>query len=305
MRGIAGKAIGLRAIVAAISMASAPAMALSDTYFLGIGSCPPWIEPAGSGAEADGAAFCASDVALMSGVVSERFGVAPENSVSLIQEEATPMRFFKEIKRLEDVLAKTDTLIVYQISHGGIGVYDYQGYPTRGEVFAYYTEARPEDSQAVAAGQWLSARDMRDSIYGLGAATGADILLVIEACHAAAITDQLIHNPFLDLAGDSRIAFLLSAGPGETSNFNAQRTGGRFTEDFSAALATAPAGSSLADIFAQTRETTHRAALAACNALDEKVTNTLLRAPDQYFYLCTQEPEYVDPRGLLLDLAVN
>jgi len=287
-------------------VATVDTAAAAETYLLGIGACPAWVDGAAQDmAEATSATLCEADVERVEEALSARFEIRPDNRYRLIQAEATPMRFFNLVEGFKQQLGEDDTLILYQISHGGITDYLYQGYPASGEVFAYYTETKPQFSTAVEEGHWLSARDMRDAIYQLGAKTGADILIIIESCHAGQVTKDLVNNPALNLAGPSRIAFLFSAGPGELSLFNTSVDGGLFSEVLAKQLAEAPRGQNMADVFAQTRETTHRAALATCNAVEGVERETLFSSSSSYFYRCTQEPEFVDPRGLLLDLKLN
>lgn len=278
----------------------------AENYVLGIAACPPWKHGADAEANERMLNMCPRDIERMVGALQQRFGVAEENVTTLIQEDATPANMYRELLELESTMEVGDTLFIFQMSHGGIIPYNYIGYNASGEIFAYYTDEAPEDfGTAVQNGYWVSARDIRDAIYDLGNSTGANIVAIIEACHSEAAGHEIIHNPLLNLDGSDRISFIFSAGSDQTSTFNDDATGARFTEAFVEAMLAAEAGSSLDAVFQSARQTTHRGALNACMSMDPDELVGLYSQPQEFFANCTQEPAFVDPRGLMLELLVN
>ena len=281
-----------------------PNIASAEMHLLAIGSCPPWKQLA---TEEDTQAMmqvCEKDVTAITSALTERFGLSADNTTTLLQETATVDNLYRSFEALAQNLDTDDTLVVYQIAHGSVLAYAYKGYPASGEVFGYYSEEQPSIATAVEDGYWLAARDLRDAIYDLGARTGADIVAIIESCHASAANGELVHNPKLDLDGDSRISFLFSSGAGEQAHFTNNFGGGLFTARFTEALSKASSGDTLDEVFSVARRETHRDTLAACQGLPDSVSVQLRANSSAYFNTCIQEPEYFDPSGLMLNVAV-
>ena len=278
----------------------------AENYVLGIAACPPWKHGANAEENERMLNMCPRDIERMVGALEQRFDVSEENVTTLIQEDATPANMYRELLELENTMEVGDTLFIFQMTHGGIIPYSYMGYNVSGEIFAYYTEEEPEDfGTAVQDGYWVSARDIRDAIYNLGNSTGANIVVIIEACHSEAAGHEIIHNPLLNLDGSDRISFIFSADADQTATFNDDSTGARFTEAFVEAMLNAEAGSSLDDIFRLAQQTTHRGALNACMSMGSDDLADSYSHPQAFFENCTQEPAFVDPRGLMVDLVVN
>jgi hypothetical protein len=64
-------------------------------------------------------------------------------------------------------------------------------------------------------------------------------------------------------------------------------------------------GTPLDKIFAVARDKTHRGALNACMSKNSRERKELFGHPGDFLENCTQEPAFVDLRGLMLDLKVN
>lgn len=287
-----------------VALIAPPAHA--DNYVLGVASCPPWKN--GDDIEANERLLnmCPRDIAQMVNALEQRFDVKEENVVTLMQEDATPENMYRALFELEKSMTAGDTLFFFQMTHGGIIPYNYKGYNVSGEIFAYYSEEKPENfGTAVQDGYWISARDLRDAIYELGNSTDANIVAIVEACHSEAAGHEIVHNPLLNLDGNDRVSFIFSADADQAATFNDDSTGARFTEEFVSALVSADTGTSLDAVFSVAREKTHRGALNACMSRDPEDLKDLHGHPQAYFENCTQEPAFVDPRGLMLDLKVN
>lgn len=298
------KTVGLAASIGMLFAFGSPA--ISGNYALGIASCPPW-KKEGSAAENQRMLnMCPRDMKLMMSALQDRFDVSADNTVTLVQKDATPENLFGQFAQLQAKLTPEDTLFLYQMSHGGILPYTYKGYETSGEIFAYYTEKQPENfGAAVQDGLWVSARDLRDEIYELGEITGANIVVIIESCHSGAVGHQVTYNPFLHLNAKHKTSFIFSAQAKQLATFNDDGTGGRFTEELIAAIKSAKKGMSLDDIFSSARRNTHRGAMESCNTMSVDELRKLHDHTESYFAQCTQEPAFVDPRGLMIDVVVK
>lgn len=270
---------------------------------LTVTSCPPWKHEGDKAMNDKMVEMCQLDSQKVTEALAANFSIETSNQHSLLQQQATPANLLAKLDELRDTVEPGDTLYFFQMSHGGILPHSYKGYPVNGEVFAYYTEDKPDFSKAVSNGQWMSVRELRDEISRFAADTGANVLIIIEACHSASAAHSLVHNPIEKLDADEKIAYLFSAGAKQTSTFTDDNTEARYTRDLVAAMNSAESGTSLADIFNEARETTHRGALAKCNDMDKDALDALLGSVDQYFENCLQHPSYFDPKGLMLDLA--
>lgn len=278
----------------------------AENYVMGVAACPPWKHGADTEATERMLEMCPRDLDKMLDALGQRFSVDDENIIKLLQEDATPENMYRALQQLEAVLSAGDTLFLFQMTHGGIVPYNYMGYNTSGEIFALYTEQMPENvSAAVQNGYWASARDLRDAISVLGNSTGANIVVMIEACHSEAAGHEIIHNPLLNLGGSDRISYIFSAKADQTATFNDDASGARFTEEFVTALLAAQRGTTLDEVFSVARGRTHRGALAACMSKDPAELKELYGSARAFFENCTQEPAFVDPRGLLLDVTVE
>lgn len=269
---------------------------------LTVASCPPWKHEGDKATSEKMLNMCQLDSQKITESLGNSFSIEKSNQHVLLQKDATPANLIEKLNTLRGTVGKGDTLFVYQMSHGGILPHKYKGYDTVGEVFAYYTVERPDVSNAVSKGQWLGARDLRDEISRFAVETGANVLIIIEACHAESAGHELMHNPIERLNDDEKIAYLFSAGAQQTSTFTDDNTQARFTSDLVLALNNAASGTSLADIFSAVRETTHRGALSKCNKLGKDTLKSVMGSVDYYFENCLQAPNYFDPKGLMLDL---
>lgn len=278
----------------------------AENYVLGVTACPPWKH--GDDAEANERMLnmCPKDIAQIVAALQQRFDIEEKNVTALIQEDATPANMYRALFELEKTMTAGDNLFFFQMTHGGDIPYNYQGHKVSGEVFVYYSEREPENfSAAVQDGYWVSSRDLRDAIYELGNSTEANIVTIVEACHSESAGHDVINNPLLNLNGNERISYIFSAGADQTATFNDDATGARFTEEFASALLAAEKGTSLDQIFTIARQETHRGALNACMSMDPNELKDMAAHPQAYFENCTQEPAFLDPRGLMLDLKVN
>ncbi len=290
-----------------IAMLSAlGSQAIADNYALGVASCPPWKKEGSALENKRMLDMCPRDMKLMMTVLQDRFDISTDNTTTLVQKDATPQNLYDKFTQLRAKLTPEDTLFLYQMSHGGILPYTYKGYKTTGEIFAYYTTEQPSNvGTAVQDGLWISARDLRDEIYELGETTGANIVVIIESCHSGAVGHQITYNPYLHLNAKHRTSFIFSAQAKQLATFNDDGTGGRFTEELIAAIRSAKKGTSLDDIFSSARRSTHRGAMESCNAMGVEDLRKLYTHTAAYFAQCTQEPAFVDPRGLMIDVVVN
>jgi len=280
--------------------------AIAENFAFGVAACPPWKHGEDEAENQRMLDMCPRDLEMMMSALQERFDVTPENTMTLIQDEATPQNLYVQLNALRETLTSEDTLFYYQMSHGGVVPYTYQGYQTSGEIFALYSAEEPANfNTAVQDGLWISARDLRDELYALGEITGANIVVIIEACHSEAAAHDIIHNPFLHLDAENRASFIFSANADQTATFNDDGTGARFTEELVDAIRSAPSGASLDDIFNVARMATHRGVMESCNAMDPEDLRYMYSNPTAYFENCTQEPAYFDPRGLMLDVIAN
>lgn len=275
---------------------------LAGNASLTVASCPPWKKEGDDATNKKMVNMCSIDSKKISDALGNSFSIEKNNQHMLLQQDATPSNLIAKLDTLKGVVGEGDTLFIFQMSHGGILPHKYKGYDTTGEVFAYYTEEKPDFSNAVSNGQWLGARDLRDEISRFAVETGANVLIIIEACHAESAGHSLMHNPIARLDGNEKIAYLFSAGPQQTSTFTDDDSEARFTRDLVSVLNNAASGTSLADIFSEVRETTHRGALSKCNNLGSTGLKSLYKSVDQYFDNCLQAPNYFDPKGLMLDL---
>jgi hypothetical protein len=270
---------------------------------LTVASCPPWKHEGDKAMNEKMVEMCKLDSQKITQALASTFQIESQDQHSLLQEQATPENLIAKLDELRGSVSRGDTLYFFQMSHGGIVPHSYKGYQVNGEVFAYYTEQKPDFSKAVSDGQWMSARELRDAISHFATDTGANVVVIIEACHSSSAGHSLVHNPVERLDAEERIAYLFSAGAKQTSTFTDDNTQARFTRDLVRAMDRADSGTSLADMFNEARETTHRGALASCNELDEKARKALLGSVDQYFENCLQHPSYLDAKGLMLDLV--
>ena len=291
-------------VASVMVLIAAPSFAANAS--LTIASCPPWKHGANDAANQKMAQMCQIDSAKITDALSAYLPIEKKNQHALLQADATPANLYGKLDELRDVVSPGDTLYLFQMSHGGVLPHTYKGYPVKAEVFAYYTEKAPKDySKAVGAGQWLSARELRDALSQFAKDTGANVLVIIEACHSSSAGHQLVHNPIERLEDDEKVAYIFSAGAGQTSTFTNDMSGARFTEEFVSALGQAESGTSLADVFSTARDATHRGALAHCNNLPAERRTALFRSVDQYFESCLQDASFFYPKGLLLDLKTN
>jgi hypothetical protein len=290
---------GLAALVWALQ--AVPTLAANAS--LTVASCPPWKHEGDKAMSEKMVQMCQLDSQRITEALAATFQIDRDNQHSLLQDQATPRNLAAKLDELRGVVGEGDTLYFFQMSHGGILPHRYKGYPVNGEVFAYYTEDKPDFSQAVSNGQWMSARELRDEISQFASDTGANVVVIIEACHGASAGHELVHNPIERLDADEKVAYVFSAGAKQTSTFTDDNTAARFTSELAAAMNDAASGASLADIFGVAREKTHRGALNHCNNMTGEARKALLGSVDQYFENCLQHPSFLDPKGLLLDLA--
>ncbi|MEQ6918016.1 caspase family protein [Halomonas aquatica] len=273
--------------------------------FLAVTSCPPWKHGDDLATNKKMVEMCQIDSAKMTDAITGSLPVDKANAHALLQTDATPHNLYAKLDELRATTQQGDTLYFFQMSHGGILPHTYKGYPVHGEVFAYYTKNAPKDfSKAVTEGKWLSARELRDELSMFASDTGANVVVIIEACHAESAAHELVHNPIEKLSDDEKIAYIFSAGAKQTSTFTDDQSGARFTEEFATALENAPTGTSLADVFSISRDKTHREALANCERIAASDDGAIYQSADQYFENCLQHPTSFDPKGLLLDLTV-
>lgn len=287
-----------------VALIAPPAHA--DNYVLGVAACPPWKNGDDIEANERMLDMCPRDIGQIVDALEQRFDVKKENVVTLIQGDATPVNMYRALFEFENTMTAGDNLFFFQMTHGGVIPYNYQGHNVSGEIFAYYSKEEPENfGTAVQDGYWVSARDLRDTIYELGNTTEANIVAIVEACHSEASGHEIIHNPLLNLDENDRISFIFSAGAAQSATFNDDGTGARFTEEFVSALLSAETDTSLDEVFRVAQKNTHRGALNACMSMDPEELKDIHAHPQAYFENCTQEPAFVDPRGLMLDLKVK
>ena len=296
------KSLIVSALLSCIASAS-----FAENHVIALAACPPWKGGDTEEQTKQMVEMCAKDASNIVDGLQSAMGVTPENTVLLVQQDATVEKMTAALSQIAEKANPGDTVFFYLAVHGGVLNHAYKGYPVQDEVFAFYSDDEPANySQAVTDGMWLGARDFRDRISTYTLEHGINIVLIVEACHALASLHDFKHNPILHFGDSGSIASVFSSGEDEISHFNPDFSGGRFTTDLSNALRNASAGEDFYDIVSTAAKSTFRETIEACNSYDEKQRQMLGRNPTTFVEVCVQEPAIFDPSGALLKvLAVN
>ncbi len=277
----------------------------AETWILAAAACPPWKDiPGNPELSARMETACENDVALFVEGLQSTFNVADDHITTLINAEATMQNVVDAIAELAAKAAPDDRVFLYVNTHGGQVEAMYRGYEVEDEIFAWYTEEKPEDfTKATEDGRWMSVRAFRDSVNAIMA---NEIVLVIEACDASVSMEDFSNNVSDGVGGrgvdwPGREAVIFSAHAQQIANFTADGTAAIFTQTWSNLL-TSGRDATLFDSFQAARIATHRTVRANC--ADGETHAELLQDWQNYKVLCTQMPTSWDPFGLLDDMTI-
>ena len=290
------KSVIISALFACIASAS-----FAENHVIALAACPPWKGGDTEEQTRQMIEMCENDASNIVDGLQSAMGVTPENTVLLVQQDATVEKMTAALSQIAERANPGDTVFFYLAVHGGVLNHAYKGYPVQDEVFAFYSDDEPENySQAVTDGMWLGARDFRDRISTYALEHGINMVLIIEACHALASLHDFKHNPKLHFGDNGAISTVFSAAEDEISHFNPDFSGGRFTTDLSNALRNAAAGDDFYDIVTAAAKSTFRQTIETCNSYDEKQRKMIGANPTRFIEACVQEPSIFDPSGALL-----
>lgn len=290
-------------VIALAMMASVPASA--DTWLFAAAACPPWKDiPDKPELSAKMEAACQVDVDLFIAGFKGTFDVADDHIITLVDEEATGEKVAEAIANLAAAALPDDRVILYVNTHGGKVEAMYKGYEVEDEIFAWYTEEKPDDfTQASADGRWMTNRAFRDSVNAI---MSHEIITIIEACHADASLSDYTANVHSGIGGrgndwPGREAVIFSAHEEQIANFTPDGTAAMFTKTWSDMLQSTHSDT-LFDSFEAARLSTHRAVRDNC--ADGESHEELVTDWSNYRDLCTQMPTAWDPFGLLDDIVI-
>lgn len=275
----------------------------TTTWLFGAAACPPWKSiPDKPELSAAMAGACAKDIELFVDGFKEMYAVDDTHIITLIDEEATGAAVAAALTELAQKAAPEDRVLIYVNTHGGAIETLYKGYQTNDETFAWYTAERPEDPvQATAAGDWMTARSLRDLINQIMA---EEIVTIIEACHADAALSDFINNVHNGIGGrgadwPGREAVIFSAHEEQIANFTPAGDAALFTQIFSETLKDGH-HDTLFESFEAARLLTHRSVREHC--AEGHTHDELVQGWSSYRNMCTQMPTAWDPFGLLDDI---
>lgn len=278
----------------------------AETYLFGASACPPWKsipdKPEKTAAMANA---CAKDLAAFVQAFQPLWDVPNRNVTQLLNADATGDGVANGLRALADRVSPEDRVVIYINVHGGVVDALYNGYSTRDEVYAWWTEKQPEDvARATSSGTWMTTRALRNLINGIVA---KEIILIIDACHAAFGKEDFVNNVHNGIGGrgedwNGREAVLFSAHANQIANFTPDNTRALFTDIFAKVLS-AGDQATLSDAFEATRIKTHRQVRQNC--AKDHTHKELVQGWSSYKLMCTQTPTSWDPFGLLDDIEVT
>lgn len=277
----------------------------AETWLFAAAACPPWKSiPDKPEISAKMAGACEVDVNLFVDGFKDTFDVADDHIITLIDADATGEKVAAAIADLASKAQPDDRVILYVNTHGGKVEAMYKGYSVQDEIFAWYTEEKPQDfSKATEDGRWMTTRAFRDSVNAI---MSNEIVTVIEACHADASLNDFINNVHDGIGGrgpdwPGREAVIFSAHEEQIANFTPDGTAAIFTKVWSDQMLSTPSDT-LFDSFEAARLSTHRAVRENC--ADGESHEELVKDWINYRDLCTQMPTAWDPFGLLDDITL-
>lgn len=281
-------------------LVSASQLASAKSSAIVLASCPPWKSVGDDKLAKNMEDMCALTVKDVATTLNETLGVRHSDIHILLQEDAEINKIKSVFSELKTKSGKGDVLFVYSMTHGGVLDHSYKGYPVRGEVLALYTKNRPENySRASNDGRWLPVRIFRDMISDFSKVTGSDVVVIIEACHAASSMHEFKHNPLNRLGSANRISVIFSAAEDQTSTFTNDSTKALFTSSLLASMKKADIGDSLYDVFRAAQSTTLVTNTKKCLSYDEETKKAMFSTSSLFLENCTQEPSVYDPMLLL------
>lgn len=280
--------------------------ARADTWLFAAAACPPWKEIPDKPDETKAmAAACALDVANIVDAFQPLWQIPDNKIIQLVDAQATGPNISKALGLLAQQAKPDDRVILYINTHGGAIDALYAGYQTKDEVLAWYTDEEPTDFKAATQdGRWMTVRALRDKINMIAA---EEIILIIEACHAAFSLDDFINNVHDGIGGrgedwPGREAVLFSAHANQIANFTPDHSKALFTDTFASILRSGDKNTFL-DAFEAARMSTHRKVRENC--AKDHTHKELVQGWSSYKLMCTQMPQSWDPFGLLDDISVK
>lgn len=293
-------------IAGALALMGLCAPAAGETWLFAAAACPPWKSiPDDPETTAKMARACEKDIELAVNGFRSGFEIADDHLITLVDKDATGDKVALALTRLAKEAQPDDRVILYINTHGGRIEALYKGYEVSDEIFAWYTEDRPESAEkATADGRWMTARAFRDLVNRIMA---HEIVTVIEACHASAALDDYINNVHAGIGGrgddwGGREAVIFSAFDKQIANFSPDGSVAAFTEILSQKLGEHD-NRTLFDAFEEARVETHRSVRENCAG--DHTLKELVDGWKSYRELCTQMPNSWDPFGLLDDIALD
>lgn len=280
--------------------------ARADTWLFAAAACPPWKEIPDKPDETKAMAeACAQDVADIVGAFQPLWQIADNKIIQLVDTDATGPKISQALDDLAQQAKPDDRVVIYINTHGGAIDALYAGYSAKDEVLAWYTEDEPKDPAAATQdGRWMTVRALRDKINRIAA---EEIILIIEACHAAFALNDFINNVHDGIGGrgedwPGREAVLFSAHANQIANFTPDHRKALFTDTFASILRSGD-NDTLFDAFEAARVSTHRTVRENCSK--DHTHKELVQGWSSYKLMCTQMPQSWDPFGLLDDISIN
>ena len=279
--------------------------ALSMTHLIVLGSCPPYKHGANEEATKKMEESCRNNTKAVMKAFTDKFNVDPSHEYELVQENATYAKLTSTVEEVKAESSPGDLLVVYVNSHGGLVPHHYKGYPVNSEVFALYTEEEPTDfGKAVDDKVWMAVREFRDMITDAMHEAKLDVVLIFEACHSEASSEPIKHSS-ITLRSEQRLAALYSARADQSASFSDDGNYARFTENLVSAIENLKKGQHLFDAYALAAEETYIGQLKKCLSFTDADKEWIFSHPEKFYEYCTQQPDFYDPKGLLMDIVFN
>ena len=278
----------------------------ADTFFIAVGSCPPWKHGNDDEATQKMLLSCKNDIEVVTNSFSEKFDINQDQIYVLEQKDAIYDKISSTMQKIGKKAKPNDLLIVYLNSHGGIIPHKYKGYSVTSEIFALYTEEEPSDySKAINENVWLSVREFRDMITGTMEQVKMNALVIIEACHSESSSEPFKFSPFITLKSSQKLAAIFSARSDQSASFTDDQTYARFTKEFSDSINNLKKGESLFDAYSKASEETYMGQLNKCLSLPDESLEYVYSNSEVFYESCVQQPDFFDPKGLIASIKVK
>ena len=296
------------AVAAPAQSAETPA---GKTYLLAVGICPPYrhdIE----------VVVCKNAVDAVVKEFGEALGIAKEDIIALVDEQATGPGFLAALADLGKRLTSADRLVLYLNAHGDnfglwadyyaasgpIGEINQRFHDREDYVLVFWTKEEPAvPALALAQKEWLTVDEVVDAIEALP----AKVALILESCSSG----RTFAGFHLNAQDSERIDFVLvSAGAEQVSNLNSAKTIPLFTETLTNAL-DLPMVDTLGEAVSHARMATVLQATALCATMTipqkiftlvfpgmpvpNEVTHDGMVSPP--LWMCAQVPSVADFSG--------